>query len=184
MDCRRFGSFEKGDVLCHQYDVMHGVEVSSGSRYSLVLWLADCQESVEAGTTPWLRGAAESGSPYAQFLYAEASRTGTYGVPHDLKVATHFLHSAAAQGHALSQHQLGMAYWTGRGVEGKSDAKCLELWGLAADAGLAAAQVDLAKSHRHGYLGLAPNEAEARRLYLLAARQGHADAAAILREWG
>ena len=170
-------------MLCHQYDVMHGVEVSQGSRYSLVLWLADCQESVETGTTPWLRGAADSGNLYAQFLYAEASRTGTYGVPHDPVVAGHFLHSAASQGHALSQHQLGMAYWTGRGVEEKSDAKCLELWGLAAEAGLAAAQVDLAKSHRHGYLGLVPNEAEAHRLYMLAARQGHAGAAAVLGEW-
>lgn len=28
VDCKQFGSFEKGDVVIHQFDVMHGVEVS------------------------------------------------------------------------------------------------------------------------------------------------------------
>eukprot|EP00962_Isochrysis_galbana_P032545 scaffold10714_cov157-Isochrysis_galbana.AAC.1 len=53
---------------------MHGVEVTAGSRYSLVLWLSDCAESVRAGATPWLKVEADRGDVYAQFLYAEARR--------------------------------------------------------------------------------------------------------------
>jgi hypothetical protein len=53
---------------------MHGVEVTAGSRYSLVLWLSDCAESVRARAAPWLRVEAHHGDVYAQFLYAEACR--------------------------------------------------------------------------------------------------------------
>ena len=53
-------SFERGDALVHSFDVMHGVEVTSGSRYSLVLWLADCAASVRTASAPWLAGAAQT----------------------------------------------------------------------------------------------------------------------------
>jgi hypothetical protein len=54
--------------------VMHGVEVTAGSRYSLVLWLSDSEASVRTGATPWLKIEAERGDAYAQFLYAESLR--------------------------------------------------------------------------------------------------------------
>ena len=90
-------SFEKGDALVHRFDVMHGVEVSSGNRYSLVLWLSDCAESVDAAATPWLLGAADAGSAYAQFLYAEACKTGRHGWAEDLPQAVEYQARAAAQ---------------------------------------------------------------------------------------
>ena len=57
---------------------MHGVEVTAGSRYSLVLWLGDCAASVRTGSAPWLAGAASAGSAYAQFLPAEALKVGRH----------------------------------------------------------------------------------------------------------
>ena len=137
-------SFEKGDVLVHRFDVMHGVDVTRGDRFSLVLWLSDCQESVDAAATPWLRGAAESGNTYAQFLYSEACQAGRGGVNQDEGRAVEFASRAAGQGHALSQHCLGYRYKAGNGVL-QSDERCRELWQQSAEAGLAAAQADLAR---------------------------------------
>ena len=184
-------SFEVGDVLLHRFDVMHGVEVAAGSRYSLVLWLSDCAESAHARVTPWLRGAADSGNAYAQFLYAEACKTGSYGVEQDLSRAVQYGLRAARQGHALSQHQLGFMYQAGRGVE-RSDERCRELWLSAAEAGLASAQLDVAKCLAYGFapfkpeyvelLGLSSRH-EAQRWFERAVRQGHVEAAEELRNW-
>jgi TPR repeat protein len=157
--------------------------VAAGDRYSLVLWLADCEASVAARAAPWLRTAADAGSAYAQFLYAEACKDGRYGVERDAARAVEYQRRAAAQGHALSQHRLGLMYFAGREVP-KCPARCLELWRAAAEGGLAAAQVSMAACYANGYLGVQRDEAEARVWYERAARQGDAEAAAVLRTWG
>ena len=162
---------------------MHGVEASGGSRYSLVLWLSDCEESVQRRAAPWLKGAADAGSAYAQFLYGEFCKAGSYGVDKDTVTGVEYQQRAAEQGHALSQHQLGTLYWGGRascGIE-QSNEKCLAHWTAAAWAGLASAQVSLAMCYASGYLGLARDDNEARRWFERAARQGHAEAAAVLK---
>ena len=173
-------SFSKGDALIHRFDVMHGVEVTSGSRYSLVLWLSDCQESVEKAATPWLEGAADSGNAYAQFLYAECCKVGRYGIAKDLTKAVDYGHRAANQGHALSQHNLGYLYRSGTGVP-QSHERCFDLWMQAAEGGLAAAQYDVAICFAYCNLGVAFDESKAMYWYEQAARQGHADAAMELR---
>lgn len=173
-------SFDKGDALVHRFDVMHGVDVHRGDRYSLVLWLSDCEESARAGSTPWLRGAADAGSAFAQFLYAEACKVGRDGIEKDIRKAVEYQQRAAAQGHALSQHNLGILYWGGKGV-GQSDATCLSLWRRAAEAGLAAAQVSMGMCYANGRLGLPQNTTEARRWYELAGAQGNAEALEMLR---
>lgn len=174
-------SFDKGDALMHRFDVMHGVDVFAGSRYSLVLWLSDCRESVHARTAPWLRESAVTGNPYAQFLYGECCRSGTYGVVRDEAAALAYQQDAASRGHALSQYQLGMLYWGGSGGVEKSEARCLEMWHAAASAGLATSQVKMGMAHQSGYLGLSRDEDAAREWFERAARQGHTEAAAVLR---
>ena len=173
-------SFAKGDCLLHRFDVMHGVEVRAGDRYSLVLWLSDCAESVAAKATPWLKTEAERGNAYAQFLYSEACSAGSGGVPRDARRAADFAARAARQGHALSQFALGFRCKAGSGVE-QSDARCAELWAAAAAAGLASAQYNLGACHANGRLGLPKSDVVARHWYERAARQGHADAADVLR---
>lgn len=175
-----------GDALLHSFDVMHGVEVSAGDRFSLVLWLSDSSASVQAQAAPWLLAAADAGRPHAQFLYAEACRAGRYGIEPNAARALAYGQAAARQGHALAQHQLGWEYWR-RGKGGGQDAvHCRELWCAAAEAGLAAAQVDLANCYANGWLGCGCGEEareEARRWYGRAARQGHREAAAMVREF-
>ena len=175
-------SFERGDALMHRYDVMHGVEVTSGSRYSLVLWLGDCAASVRTGSAPWLAGAASAGSAYAQFLLAEALKAGRHGYGQNAAGAAELQQRAAAQGHALSQHQLGMLFLTGNGVP-KDGARCGQLWRAAAEAGLAAAQASMGMCHVDGRLGCHVDEEAAVGWYERAARQGHAEAADLLRAW-
>lgn len=38
IESRRLVGLQRGEVLLHQWDVMHGVHVTRGERYSLVLW--------------------------------------------------------------------------------------------------------------------------------------------------
>ena len=94
---------------------MRGI-ATGGDRYSLVLWLSDSAESVRARATPWLRAAADGGNAYAQFLYGAALRSGSGGTARDVGAAAEYWRRAAAQGHALSQLELGLLYW--RGEEG------------------------------------------------------------------
>ena len=89
---------------------------TGGDRYSLVLWLSDSAESVRARATPWLRAAADGGNAYAQFLHGAALRSGSGGAARDVGAAAEYWRRAAAQGHALSQLELGLLYW--RGEEG------------------------------------------------------------------
>ena len=100
----------------------------------------------------------------------------------DLAKAVDFRKRAASQGHALSQHRLGMMYWGGQGVP-QSDRECRELWFSAARAGLAAAQFSLGMCFANGYIGLDRDDAEAERWYERAALQRHAEAAEVLTTW-
>ena len=173
------GSFDKGDALIHSFDVMHGVEVTAGSRFSLVLWLSDCRASLEACAAPWVRQAADNGNAYAEFLFSDFSKSGRYGVAQDLDLAVEYVSRAARQGHALAQHRLGTMHRIGNGVE-QSHERCLELWRSAAEAGLASAQADLAWSYANGALGV-KDAAEARQWYERAARQGHEEAMIVIK---
>lgn len=164
--------------------------MTSGDRYSLILWLSDCKHSVQARVAPWLQPVAEEGNLYAQFLYGEACKAGRYGVARDVARGAEYLERAAAHGHALSQYQLGMMHWTGQGVE-QSDRKTGEYLRASAEAGLAVAQVALANTYKYwrkpgepgrGAMQLS-TDAEAKRWYERAARQGHAEAAMVLRTW-
>ena len=102
-------------------------------------------------------------------------------------MAADFQLRASIRGHALSQHELGMMHWTGTGVE-QSDDRARALWRMAAEAGLAGAQVALANSLKFwrprvsGPRGQR-NDAEARMWYERAAAGGHTEAALVLRMW-
>ena len=76
----RSGGGHNGDALFHQFDLMHGVEVTSGTRYALALWFSDSPESLRKGAAPWVRAAAERGNPDAQFLMATFCAQGRFGV--------------------------------------------------------------------------------------------------------
>ena len=82
--------------------------------------------------------------------------------------------TAAAQGDASAQFNLGMLFWKGVGVR-KDSQEAVRLFRLAADQGLAQAEFQLGLMREQGS-GLPQDYAEAQRMYQLAASRGDSDA--------
>lgn len=101
---------EPGDLLVHSFDLQHGVHVSRGSRYSLVIWFKDSPKAVVGGTTPWLERLAEEGDAHAAHLLAESYEYGEHGRPCDLQEAVRLYQLGAQAGHHWSQTSLGYLY--------------------------------------------------------------------------
>ena len=55
MGSRRLVTLQRGELLLHRWDVMHGVHVTAGERYSLVVWCAESEAALAAGDYPWVR---------------------------------------------------------------------------------------------------------------------------------
>lgn len=94
-----------GDAVLHKYDVMHGVNVQSGVRCSLVLWFCENEESMKSKTVPWVIRDAKS-SVHAAFLFAHNSQNGLLGFNIDLETAKQYYSWASRRGHALSEYKL------------------------------------------------------------------------------
>ena len=96
------------------------------------------------------------------------------GVPASAQPDYETTRSAAEQGDANAQFNLGLMYGTGRGVR-PDDAEAVRWYRLAADQGHAIAQNSLGVMYSSGR-GVAQDDAEAVRWYRLAAEQGNAGA--------
>lgn len=173
---RRFVRFASaGDALVHQFDLMHGVEVSSGERYAIALWFSDSPSSRAIGAAPWVLRAAEDGNADAQFLMATFCAQGRFGTKRDEAAAAEWLERGAAQGHAVSllglaRHRLG---------EGLME-EAARHFRAAADHGHVEAQYSLALCYLDG-MGLERDVESARAWFGRAAAQGgeFGDAAAL-----
>ena len=87
---------------------------------------------------------------------------------------------AAEQGHALAQHNLGVMYEHGQGVEVNLK-KAFEWCKKAADQGYDRAQYNLGAAHLGGH-GVDQSDSQAMRWYAKAAAQGRKDAQAAINE--
>ena len=96
------------------------------------------------------------------------------GVPASAQPDYETTRSAAEQGDANAQFNLGLMYGTGRGVR-QDEAEAVRWFRLAAEQGNASAQVSLGFMYDTGQ-GVPQDDAEAVRWYRLAADQGHAGA--------
>lgn len=177
---------QAGDAILHRFDVMHGVHVRQGKRYSLVVWLAESGQAVREKTAPWVPREAQE-SVHAAYLYASYAKDGLYGVPRDEGVARHHLEWAAARGHAISMHSLAVLLMkhqqhddVGSEPETASNARIAELLARASDRGLAQAQHELGTAFKQGYFGLERDFDAARQQYDLAAAQGYRPSIEIL----
>lgn len=164
---RRLVRFEHaGDVLVHQFDLMHGVDVHGGTRYAIALWFYDSPQSRVLGTAPWVRRAAESGNADAQFLQATFCAQGRFGNRRDDDDAARWLERGAAQGHATSQ--LGLA----RHLLGTGDAeRAAACFRAAAEQGHVEAQYSLALCLLDG-MGVPRSATEAAKWFQKAAAEG------------
>lgn len=176
---------------------MHGVHVTAGERYSLVLWFSESDAARRAGACPWVRRAAEAGDngdngdragsgrsgghPAAQFILGTLHYDGLFGEVRDAAQAARWFSRAAHGGSAHAQLWLATMYANGEGGLPPDCATAREHWRAAADAGLAAAQFALATAYEYGHGGASDKE-EARRWLRAAAAQGHAPSLARLGE--
>ena len=155
-----------GDVLVHQFDLMHGVQVESGTRLAIAVWFYDSPRSRHFGVAPWVLRAADAGNPDAQFLQATFCAQGRFGNARDDDAAERWLRAGAEQGHAISQ--LGLArHVLGRGDEAAAAAH----FRLAAEQGHVEAQYALALCFHEG-MGLRRSVPDAERWFAEAAAQG------------
>ena len=157
-----------GDVLVHQFDLMHGVEIEgeSSTRLALAIWFYDSPRSRTLGVAPWVSRAAHAGNPDAQFLLATFCAQGRFGNPRDDDAAERWLRAGAAQGHAVSQ--LGLArHLLGQGDEQQAASSFQQ----AAEQGHAEAQYALALCYLDG-MGVTRSAADAERWFAEAAEQG------------
>jgi len=155
-----------GDVLVHQFDLMHGVELQRGSRLAIAVWFYDSPTSRHLGIAPWVERAAVAGNPDAQFLQATFCAQGRFGNERDEDTAERWLRASAETGHATSQ--LGLArHLLGKGEEAAAAVSFRQ----AAEQGHAEAQYALALCFQEG-MGLPRSLPDAERWYAEAAAQG------------
>jgi len=69
---RHFVELNAGEAFVHAFDLRHGVEVTRGTRYSLVLWFKTLK-SLKSGRTPWHDRRAAMGDPDAAYMVASAT---------------------------------------------------------------------------------------------------------------
>ncbi|CAE7938813.1 esiB, partial [Symbiodinium sp. KB8] len=133
---------EPGDLLVHSFDLQHGVEVTQGSRYSLIFWLKDSPEAVATGTTPWYEKAAAAGEPDALYNLGIQRELGLHGQEIDLQKAKEAYLKSAELGHHFSQNNLALLYQEHPelDVDGRGS---LHWMRLAAASGFAVAQKNL-----------------------------------------
>ena len=113
---REFLSAGRTSAIFHSYDLNHGVELLSGTRYSAVFWFSDSVASCHAGVSPWYRQSAADGSMDAQQALGELYQRGSSGYPRDPAMAAMWYTRASEQGSAASQSKLGRMLLAGEGV--------------------------------------------------------------------
>eukprot|EP00930_Biecheleria_cincta_P016761 TRINITY_DN13522_c0_g1_i1.p1 TRINITY_DN13522_c0_g1~~TRINITY_DN13522_c0_g1_i1.p1 ORF type:complete len:423 (+),score=61.24 TRINITY_DN13522_c0_g1_i1:207-1475(+) len=158
---RQFVRLQAGDVAIHRYDLRHGVDVSGGSRYSLVLWFKPDQASAMDGSLPWYpldssAGDADAQHNWARLLQCEAKSGDSKS---QLKLAKQLYEKAAAQGHAEAQRCLGSMLFKGLGGTTASAAEAFIWWHKAAKLGDGHAQKLIANVLRFG-MGGTPADVE------------------------
>ncbi|CAK0866202.1 unnamed protein product [Prorocentrum cordatum] len=147
---REFVALEAGEAVMHDFTLRHGVEVLSGERFSLAVWLKPSAESCSSGSSPWYLETAAAGDPHAQFVHGDLlwRRAPTEGVP--------WLRSAAEQGHAVAMHHLAIACEAGRGTP-QDPAEAVLWYARSAERGYAPAMAAVAVAHGVGVGGLPQN---------------------------
>ena len=186
---RRSVDFESaGDGVLHRFDVMHGVDVRKGRRYSLVVWLSETEEAMRLKTVPWVERERDK-SVHAAYLYAMNAKDGKYGVSKDSELARHYLEFAAARGHAISQYILALALMK-EGYRSEKDnrwieyerGRIVELLEKASERGLGEALHELGTAYKQGYIGLERDYSVARFILGLAADNGYQPSIEILED--
>lgn len=63
-------ALRKGDAVAHQSDLLHGVKVEGGKRWSWITWFSDTENCDTSTQADWFRDCAHAGNAVCQYLYA------------------------------------------------------------------------------------------------------------------
>ena len=66
-----------GDVVLHQHDALHGVDITHGERYSLIMWYKDRAGVCAEDSEPWYADLAAAGDADAALREAQLNLQGT-----------------------------------------------------------------------------------------------------------
>ena len=124
----------------------------------------------EVESVRWIRKAADSGHPKAQYMLGKIYEVGVT-VPVDLLEAVNWIRKAADQGDARAQGFMGDCYARGRGVD-RGDKLALSWWTRSAEQGYARTQYMLGLVYSNGEYGVTQNSSLAAQWYQKAAQQG------------
>eukprot|EP00908_Phaeocystis_cordata_P017234 Transcript_28564.p1 GENE.Transcript_28564~~Transcript_28564.p1 ORF type:complete len:501 (-),score=130.67 Transcript_28564:30-1370(-) len=183
-----FVPLPRGSAIVHTGDLLHGVRVTRGARWSWVTWFGGGGDGGDGGGAGgdgdaarrcdsrhharWDAAGADAGDPVSQLLRYFRTAPGTPG-------RVGWLREAAAAGFARAQNELGLVLARGAasdGLAGKNLSAAEEAWAAAAPDDCHAA-ANLAKLRwRQG------ERAEATRLLGEARRMGNRRAEATFRE--
>jgi len=137
---------DSGDVLVHDHNVQHGVNVTAGERYSVVGWFKDRPGHCASDANPWVRELAEAGdAEAANTLGDQAMQTG------DEAEGAKWKAIAAERGHPAAMAFMGQGVFREKGEArraaasyllqaaelGRRDAMALLAWALDNGAGFA-----------------------------------------------
>jgi len=119
-----------GDAVFHQSTLLHGVRVTSGERWSWILWLKNSPQvnvSCDAvDSMQWTEAGAVSGDPLAQFLHAGRARSKAESLA--------WLRKSAEGGFARAANELGQALVEGtKGIKNREEGR--QWLQVAAEAG-------------------------------------------------
>ena len=158
---RQWARFARaGDCVAHGWDLLHGVRVLRGERYSLVCWFKTCAPSCLLGLTPWYQKSADDGDADGMYnwgagLLASTPRRsprrarrrsgGGEAAREAVAEAAWWLRRAAQLGHIEAQLNLGVLLWHGsEGAVERDQREAMRWWHRAAAAGKPKAQRNLA----------------------------------------
>eukprot|EP01065_Artemidia_motanka_P047002 TRINITY_DN7255_c0_g1_i1.p2 TRINITY_DN7255_c0_g1~~TRINITY_DN7255_c0_g1_i1.p2 ORF type:complete len:345 (+),score=81.71 TRINITY_DN7255_c0_g1_i1:469-1503(+) len=94
-ESRRLVRLGAGDAVVHQAGVLHGVDVPTGERWSMIFWWQDAA-GCDADVSRWDRAGAELGNPVSMWLHG--SRSGDWA----------WVRRAAEAGVAAAQADMGL----------------------------------------------------------------------------
>ena len=103
-------ALQRGDAVVHQSDLLHGVRVGGGERWSWILWFRD-SETCEEHSHEWFPRCAAAGDPICQNLHAgKVGNVPGMGQAEAMEQTLRWTFEAARNGHGASMFKLGRAY--------------------------------------------------------------------------
>lgn len=168
VDSRLFVPLESGDVAIHDFTLNHGIEVMSGGRYSLIVWVSETRDACLKSATPWHAERAQHGDLVAQHILGMMYSQGN-GAPRDDERALAWTLLAAEGGLASAQFNAATMYFEGTGTP-INESLARHWYEQAALQGDASAQLILARMYTEG-IGVIPDYQVAGQWYLLGSSQ-------------